>query len=108
MKPNRTYGEYQAQTGNIQPGFRQAQDDPTQFLAIDGLGGGMVTAVARDQVPKNSGRVVKNGRVRDGKVGRRPGTVEFGTNPDVNPILGLATSIIGKDVTVLRLTKNSA
>lgn len=59
-------------------------------VGVEGVGGGMVTAIAKSQIPNNSFNLVRNGRTREHWVGRRPGLKIF-----TNPPAGLSDTIIG-------------
>lgn len=55
------------------------------------VNGGMITILDPADIPKNAAQLVRNGRVRDDKTSRRPGTVLLDpTKPDSNPVLELA------------------
>jgi hypothetical protein len=68
--------------------------------------GGMITGVARDALPVNSGSSVVNARIRDEWLGIRPGTAAYaGAAVDANPVLALVTFITeARDVYTCRCT----
>jgi len=61
-------------------------------VSVENVGGGMVTALPRDQQPQSSFSLVRNARTREHWVGRRPGTREYVTPPTVSAGVPVALS----------------
>lgn len=66
-------------------------DLPEGFVEVPNVTEGMYTDVPRSQMPQGAFREIRNGRVRDNWVGRRPGTAELIAKPDSNVVLKVAT-----------------
>lgn len=81
---------------------------PVDQIGVEDMLGGMVTTRARTQQPPNSGLVVRNARVRDYWLGRRPGTADYITKPDSNPVLKVLTVYLpGNRRFLVRVTDSS-
>lgn len=72
------------------------------------LRAGMVTSLPREQRGVNSFAYVLNGRMREGWVGTREGTLELGTKPDSNPVRKLF-GFVDKELSfkLCRITESS-
>lgn len=93
--------------GHLQRGF-PFEDIPEGIIEVEDVTAGMINRLPRDKVPKGSGRDIKNGRVRDDWVGRRPGTAVKGTTPDANQVV-LIVSFIREsgDAYLCRITQST-
>lgn len=88
----------------LKPGF-SFEDEPHGMVEVQDLSPGMVTAIPRDKRPPGSALIVRNGRVRDDWIGRRPGTVQVGTKPNTSPVIAIIMLRLGEAIThVFRIT----
>ena len=94
-------------------GFTTNRDErPAQLQELPPTGAieaqqlsGMVTALPRSLRPVGSGLLVRNARVRDWWVGRRPGTSIYMGKPDGNPVHGVITVYLPQErYWLLRIT----
>jgi hypothetical protein len=74
-----------------EPGFGDTEPLPIGTMDVDDLSSGMVVGWPRQKLPASSFRSIINGRVREDGVRRRPGTDEWLTKPNSNPVLKIGT-----------------
>ena len=72
---------------------------PNQDISVADLTAGMVTAIPREQRPPGSGVDIANARIRRGRLLRRPGTLEYGTDGglEAQPILAIVSAYLEED-----------
>lgn len=83
------------------------QPDPEGFIEIPSVVDGMQSAFPRDRVARGSSSRILNGRVRDGRLVRRPGTSQYFSDVDDEEVLDLIEfSAPAGDVKLVRVTTN--
>lgn len=100
-----TIGKLDRQTARA----RRGMEEQSRVVASPHLLGGMVKSMTRDQLSLASGEVVRNMRIREEDLRRRPGTALFGGSlPNAEPVLGIVMFINeAGDVWLIRITQNA-
>jgi hypothetical protein len=95
---------------NLQPGVSSAELPPTDggVIEVADVTIGMIDSLPRDKFLPGSGKIIKNGRLREDWCGRREGTASIGTKPDSNRVIKVVSIVLESGKRLLcRITQST-